>query len=260
MLPDTSSSRSGRRLLKRLMYSQFSVLEFFTILAGKTQPRVPFTVKAQPSSVYFNFEILPSKLKAFENYVNLPEGFSLCPMRCLATERKGRYLLTLNTYEVTGISEGLRAEWSSYVLDEHGTPRYMVLEAESARFSMDPVDIVTRRSRVEHAADEDLIDTLVGSQDGKLFQASVRVSDADNDVQLHREWIEANDYIYWRNGICDRVFYDSGLANPHARIVPSAQAEISNNTHWAPFIKKMPVHIVQIANAIEFVIEPWSNV
>ena len=47
MLPDTSPSRLGRRLLKRFMYAHFAVLDGLLILIGKAQPRVPFTVKAR---------------------------------------------------------------------------------------------------------------------------------------------------------------------------------------------------------------------
>ena len=55
------------------------------------------------------------------------------------------YLLTLNVYEVTGIAVGIRAEWSTYITDNNGVPRYMVVEAQSSEYSMDPIDIITKK-------------------------------------------------------------------------------------------------------------------
>jgi hypothetical protein len=258
MLPETNPSRIGRRWLKRFIYSQFSLLEFFTILLGKTQPRVPFTVKAEPPSVYFNFAIRPDQREAFARYLNLPEGFSICPIRCLADEQ-GDYLLTLNVYEVTGIARGIRAEWSTYVTDSAGTPRYMVLEARSSEYSMDPVDIITRKSRVEHALTDNTIVTTVSSLNEQLFSAKIALGEARPAVKLHPEWTAANDYIYWRNGVCDRTFYNAGLADPAARLLSTPQSQIDNQTHWAPFLETTPRHIVMFENAIDFVVVPWAN-
>lgn len=259
MLPETNPSRTGRRLLKRFIYAQFSLLEFFTILLGKTQPRVPFTVKADPPSVYFNFAIRPGQLAAFTRYLNLAEGFSACPIRCLADD-EGDYLLTLNVYEVTGIARGIRAEWSTYVTDPEGIPRYMVVEAGSSEYSMDPVDIITRKSRVEHALTDNSVHTTVSSLNGQLFNAEVALGESLSAVKLHPEWVAANDYIYWRNGVCDHTFYNTGLADPKARLLSTAQAHIDNQTHWAPFLEAMPRHIVLFENAIDFVVVPWANV
>ena len=69
----------------------------------------------------------------------------------------------------------------------------------------------------------------------------------------------ANDYIYWRNGICDRAFYDAGLAQPRALLLPGAVATIDDQTHWAQFLEPQPKHIIHFQNAIDFVIQPWAN-
>jgi hypothetical protein len=79
------------------------------------------------------------------------------------------------------------------------------------------------------------------------------------DDHLYSHYDEANDYIYWRGGICDRVFYDSGLANPLVTLVDPEVVAITNNTHWQPFLEPLPRHVVQFQNVIEFVISPWEN-
>jgi hypothetical protein len=258
MLPDTNPSRFGRRLLKRMLYSQMGLLDVFKILLGKTQPKVSFTVKAEPASVYWNFRVKPEQQAAFIEYINLPAGFTVCPISCLQGEAPD-ILLTLNVYEVTGIAVGIRAEWSTYILDALGKPRYMVLEAQSSEYSVDPIDIITKRTRVEHATGEQTL-TLVENLQGETFQSQFEIPPAKKMAAIHADWIGANDFIYWRIGICDRTFYDAGLANPKAILLNPATATISNQTHWAPFLEPTPKHLIQFEEAIDFVIMPWVNI
>ena len=259
MLPDVSSSRGGRRLLKRFLYSQLSLLDAVKIALDRTQPRVPFTVLAEPASIYFNFRIRPEARADFIRYINLPLGFEVGPISCLQGEQPD-FLLTLNVYEVSGIATGVRAEWSTYIIDAGGTARYMVLEARSSETSMDPVDVITRKGLVEHASDSSSSRTRVASLDQRLFQARVSTTAGAPRARLHPAWIAANDYIYWRNGICDRTFYDAGLAFPQASLIAPEQAEIDDQTHWRQFLEPQPRHIIRYEQAIEFVIMPWYNV
>jgi hypothetical protein len=257
LVPNTRISRSGRRLLKRMLYSQMAFLDAFRVLFGRAEPRVSFSVKADPASVYWNFSIKEEQFPAFIDYINLPPDFQVCSIRCLAGESP-EYILTLNVYEVTGMASGIRAEWSTYIRDHLGKARYMVLEAESSATSMDSVDIITRKSRVEHSTEGETR-TLVEDLQGGCFTSHYVTSGAPSTGALDPEWLEANDYIYWRGGICDRVFYDSGLANPLVTLVDPEVVAITNNTHWQPFLEPLPRHVVQFQNVIEFVISPWEN-
>ncbi|MEE4143387.1 MAG: hypothetical protein V2I26_01185, partial [Halieaceae bacterium] len=211
-LPDTSPSRRGRRLLKRVMYSQLAMRDAFMILIGRERPNLRFTVLADPPSVYFNFPIKKEMAQEFSDYVNLAEGFSLAPIQCLADDEP-TLMLTLNIYEVSGLVRGPRAEWSTYVADNDGKPRYMVVEARAAAGSMDPVNIFTRPDRVEHRVTAGCLVSTVAAGEGSLFESSVPLDKAYPLVRPASQWIEANDYIYWRNGVCDRTYYDAGLFN-----------------------------------------------
>jgi hypothetical protein len=257
LAPNSRASRAGRRLLKRLMYSQLGMVEAFRILLGRAEPKAAFTVKADPASVYWNFLIREDQLPAFIDYIKLPEGFEICPIQCLAGEAPG-YILTLNVYEVSGLAVGVRAEWSTYILDHMGKPRYMVLEALSSTASLDSVDIITRKSQVEHSTVRGA-QTLVKDLEGGQFESRYADKAVTGHASLAPQWLEANDYIYWRSGICDRTFYDSGLANPEAVLVEPASVEIANHTHWERFLEPLPRHVIQFNNAIDFVISPWEN-
>jgi len=258
-LSDTSPSRTGRRLLKRFMYSQLAIRDAFMILFGREQPNLRFTVLADPPSVYFNFPVRQDMAREFTDYVNLADGFAPIPIRCLADEEP-TLMLTLNIYEVSGLVHGPRAEWSTYVADSDGKPRYMVLEARAAAGSMDPVNLFTRADRVEHQLSSGLLVSKVASEEGKLFESSVRLDETHPLVGPASEWIEANDYIYWRNGICDRTYYDASLFNARVHSVPPEDVTIGDNTHWTRFVEPRPRHVLRFDGTLEFMISPWFNV
>lgn len=220
-----------------------------------------FTVEADPPSVYYNYRVKVEQLEAFRRHLALPQNFELSPIRCLENE-SADYFLTLNVYRVSGLANGIRAEWSTYVHDADGTPRYMVVEARDHTGSIDPIDVFTFPTQVEQFVDVDGLHTTVESANKRCFRASCEQSSLDNaeQVQISPEWIEANDYIYWRNGICDRVYYDAGLANAKTRLIDVETVRITDDTEWAQFLEDKPKHIVLFEGAIGFMISPWVNI
>ncbi len=259
MLPPASTARGGRRLLKRILYSQLFLRDAVLILFGKAEPRLPFTVKARPSSVYYNFAVKPEQAEAFERYITLPAGFRLAPMRCLTGEEP-RLLLTLNVYEVTGIAVGIRAEWSTYIVDGEGIGRYMVLEARSSEYSMDPVDIITKKGRVEHVMSDTDLRTVVASNDDRLFTCTLRMHDEQPLATIAPEWMAANDFIYWRNGFCDRTYYGETMVTAPVRQARPGDYDIDDATHWAPFVEPQPLHVLRYEGPLHFMITPWWGV
>lgn len=227
---------------------------------GKAQPNVEFTVEADPPSVYYNFVVKADRLEAFKRYLELPANLPLAAIRCVEGEKED-YLLTLNVYRVSGITNGVRAEFSTYIADEEGTPRYMVLEARDHEGSMDPINIFTKPSPVEHTRDGAAMTTLVESNDKALFEARAEqaVFDTAPYVTIHGDWIAANDFIYWRNGIRDRCYYDAGMASPKVRALDPAAVELIDKTHWAEFLEPLPKHVLVYENPIHLMIVPWEN-
>ena len=258
-------SRSGRLwrlLIKRYLYAMLSLREAACILLGRSKPMIRFTVEADPPSVYFNFRVRPDRIDALARHLDLPAGFSLAKIRCLEDDPEPYDCLTLNVYRVSGITNGLRAEWSVYVTDPEGKPRYMVVEARASGGSMDPVDIITRASRVELAVVDGTLETFVASENDSHFRASLPIPADPNAsaAPAAREWIEANDMIYWRNGVCDRVFYDAKMANARVGVISPDSATIEDTTSWREFIEPTPERLLVFSSALYFVISPWWNV
>ena len=249
--------RRGRVALKRFMYSQLALRSAVMIALGKEQPLVRFTVEQDPPSVYLVFPIRPEVVDGLPERLGLPPGMALAPIRCLAGDEP-RHLLALNVYRVSGITNGRRAEWSVFVAEPDGTPRYLVIDARSSSRSMDPVDLFTKASRVDHRRDGDVISTTIGGK-GRAFEATVDLgaaAPAVNDPQ----WVTANDRIYWGNGVRDRTFYDAGLADPAMVSVPPADVTVADASEWADLIEPVPVAVLMFIQAIEFVVSPWENI
>lgn len=248
--------RRLRVAMKRFLYSQLYQRDSLRMMFGRAKPLVQFKVEATPPSVYFNFELDPKRVPDLQAELDLP--FPLAPIRCLDTDAPF-HCLTLNVYRVSGLANGIRAEWSLYVEDPGGTPRYLVVEAKADAGSIDSVNLITRRGEVTHRQQQDVLESSVLAEDGGRFKSSCRGVELGPKVRVAPEWIEANDYIYWLNGICDRTFYDSGLANPSARLVEPANVVLEDSTRWGALAAREPRHVIVYEDAIEFAISPWWN-
>ena len=256
--PLSKLGQIGRSILKRFMYSQLMIFSGIKIAIGKESPLIKFTVEKDPPSIYWVYRIRSSKLDELENKLGLPEGFSLCPIQCLDTDEPA-YLLTINAYRVSGLANGLRAEWSVFIQDEKKAPRYLIVDARSSQTSVDPIDIITKASTVIHEKVDGKIHTQIGDGD-RAFRSTITLPDTGTPVTTSRDWVSANDYIYWGNGICDRTFYDTGLANAKQNRLGNMHCEITDGSFWSQFVDPEPVHVLMLENSIEFAISPWENI
>jgi len=258
----TARELRKRRILRRFLYSQLALRQGLLIALGRESPLVPFTVEADPPSVYWVFRLRDGIADSLPGRLGLPTGITPVAVRVLPDDER-QFLLTLNVYRVSGITNGMRAEWSIYVDDPHtGVPRYLVLDARSSTRSMDPVDVFTPASTVRHERDGRQLTTTVGDRPGG-FECRLTLPDAMSDlpsVSCAPEWVSANDNIYWSNGVCDRTFYDAGLAHPSMIRLGADDVSIDDGSRWADFIEPDPAHVLVYRQAIEFVVSPWDNI
>ncbi|MGI9592156.1 MAG: hypothetical protein ACR2P8_12360 [Myxococcota bacterium] len=227
------------------------------IAVQMAEPLTDFFVKEDPPSIYLNFLIEPDQREALEAAIPLPEGFELAPLRTLRWARK-RYLLSLNIYETVGIASGLRAEWSVYVTREGDpAPRYMIVEAQSSTPSLDPVDLFTTPADVFEYTLEDGVLSVDVQAPGTSFQATIPLPEKPRRRATALEWAEANNLIYWRNGVADKIYYNGLVYDTKMARVPKRTVTISDDTKWAPFIRLAEVLVFE--NPLEFIASPWNN-
>lgn len=257
--PLTRRGLRGRRALKRFLYAQMALRQALLIALGREQPLLPFTVEADPPSVYWVFRLRPEVVDGLGARLGLPDHLELVPVRCLPDDEPA-HLLTLNVYRVSGLATGLRAEWSVYVSDQGGPPRYLVVDARSSTTSMDPVDVITRRSPVTHERVGDELRTAVGAgTDAFRCTLSLPRDDEPALVRVAPAWVTANDSIYWGNGISDRTWYDASMADARQVALAPDAMTITDGSPWATLVEPEPAHVLVLLDAIELVISPWEN-
>lgn len=250
--------RLGRSFLKRFMYSQFAVISGFKIAIGKGQPLMQFTVEKDPPSIYWAFRILPAEIERLQEALGMPPFLSLCPVKCLETDEPA-YLMVINAYRVSGLAKGIRAEWSVFVREADGPAHYMVIDARSSQRSVDPIDIITPATTVVHEKIGSAIRTQIGDGD-EAFHSTVELPADAPIAKTSAEWLTANDYVYWPNGVRDRTFYAAGLSDAQQLHIGPEHCAIRDGSFWSQFVQPEPAHVFVLNNAIEFVISPWENI
>lgn len=259
--------------IKRTEYGNRALAESAQIAVGAAQPVLEFTVEDTPPSIFVNYVVPDEQAVDFEAFVDLPPGFSLAKVRILESDPAPRYWLSLNVYRVSGLTEGLRAEWSTYVDDGSGSPRFMIVQARASEGSLDPLGPLAFPEPFTHSLDgagvittdmqrTELQGNVPALTPDDLFSSSIALPDAADQtlVTPTLEWVAANDFIYWLNGVNDRTYYNSTAHSAPLLSVDLADVTIDDRTEWTPFIDPTPQHVLVYLDRIQFKITPWWNV
>lgn len=258
--------------IKRDEFGNRALAESELIGQGLAQPVLDFTVEKTPPSIFVNYVVPDAQAGAFEDFIDLPPGFSLSKVRILDSDPEARYWLSLNVYRVGGITTGLRAEWSTYVDDGTGEPRFMIVRARASEGSLDPLGPLALPEPFQHSLDDGVISTDMQRTEDEgagpvltpddLFSSTITLPEpADRQhVRPSLEWIAANDFIYWLNGVNDRTFHDASAHSADLISVDLADVTVDDQTEWAPFVDPVPGHVLVYLDEIRFMIGPWWNV
>ncbi len=257
----------SRALLKKLVHAMDAVDYAEGVFHGGNVPWMNFDVGGDPNSIFINFEFRDrAQIEAFEAN-ELPEGFVLAPLRILETDEP-TYFLVLNVYNSSGeLVAGARAEWSVFVEDpEDGHPRFLVVQAAAANVSADSVNLLTLPEPVTHEFEGGDIVSYVGVEDPdggeEQHYFSSRVvwpQDPEDRVGFARQFVAANDFIYWGNGVADRTLYNATMHNREGVRISDADIAITDDSRWSSYIKPVPKHSYVYLNPLEIVISPWWN-
>lgn len=251
------------RFLKHYMYSTLTDQSVPDIRMGTQQPFLPFAVLQDPPSLFVNYEIAPERIDDLVDYLDFPPGFALTPIAILEGEAP-RYYLSLNIYAVSGLRgllSGNRAEWSVYVTKNGGRASYMVVDARASELTLDSVNGFQRGTEVRHGRTDDGIASFVASDDGRSFQSRVTSAGLASAAPVYTEvaWVSANDRIYWRNGVCDRTYYDGDFVDTPVLSIDPAEIHVADDTVWSRFVHPTPVSVLVYQTGFELVISPWYN-
>lgn len=256
-----------RSLIQSLYFGMNTVDYAQAVGNNGNAPWLNFDVGIDPNSVFINFEFRDAQSRADFAAEHLPAGFKLAPLRILQSEEP-RYFLVLNLYQSSGgLVEGARAEWSVFVEDpELGIPRFLVIQAAAENFTADSVNLLVAPEPVDHRLEDEAIVSYVGEENPETAEETLyfrsRINwpqPAENAVLLDREFVVANDYIFWGNGVADRGLYNSSVHNRPVMRIDNDQINIEDHSRWRDFVKAQPVHSLVYLNPLDIVISPWWN-
>lgn len=260
---------AGLQQFKLFTFGAFSYGHAFLVLQGLEEPLLRFdTLANNVPSIFIHFNIPQNKVKALEAYLGLPDGFKLTPTK-MTPRQPARHLLTLNVYESPDALTGLpafRAEWSVYVKDRRDPsakgPYLMVVDVNSSSPSLDPYNLFSPPSGIAYANNAGRLEGAIQNPDttAKFSFAFGMPPAGAPSVRLHEPWILANDRIYWRNGVCDLLFYNGLLLDADVAEVDPSSLVIQDHTVWADFIDPTPTQVMVFRNPLKFVLHPWYNV
>jgi len=258
--------------VKRTVNYQEARAQADLVAAGAGQSVLEFTVEDTPPSIFVNWVVPDAQAAAFTSAVGLPPGFTLAKVKIIESDLAPKYWLSLNVYRVSGLTTGLRAEWSTYVDDGSGVPRFMIIRARAAEGSLDPIGPLALAEPFTHSLGSGVISTAMNTT---VLQNGVPILTADNlfnstialpdPVDRHyvvptREWVTANDFIYWLNGVNDRIFHNSTSHSAPLISVDLADVVLNDDSEWATFVDPVPGHVLVYLDKIQFMIGPWWNV
>lgn len=264
LIPIKNQNFGGLELIRAC-----SILPFEAVAPGApdicqglpvTGPQEPLVNLVANDMLYFNWEIPTANVPLLEAALQLTaRGFRIAPIEIIRGEAPRPYL-SLNYY--TTIIAGVltyRTEWSTYVVKgDDPRPRYMVIDVQSSEDGADPTypGFVKPATEVSYTIEGKQVQ--VSSPD---FQASfvLPASGEEKTVQIGRPWAQANDALYWVNGVADTALYNGVLTDASPISVDPVSAAVHNASPWAPFIADQPLNIVLFTRPLEFAFTPYFN-
>jgi hypothetical protein len=269
---------------KRKRFGGLASLLAEKVKKGVQEPVFEFSTESDVPSLYINFRVPKSRRTALAKAIPLPPGFELAKVRFIENtlrygnnrhplghrrSKRPEYMISLNIYHAAGVAAGYRGEWATFVkrtdIDDD-TPRYMILEAMSSASSLDPVtaliDPKNPRRPPASVFDYNVVNNIANISivdSGSSFKAAIPLPESSTAFKAKPtlNWVEAKDYTYWKNGICDRYFYNASLGNADLTIVHPVT--VVNSTQWSKFVAPVPFQILSIPEKLEFMILPWNN-
>jgi hypothetical protein len=225
-----------------------------------TAPQEPLVNLVANDMLYFNWEIPAANVPRLEAALQLAgRGFRIAPIEIIRGEAPRPYL-SLNFYTTVIAGElTYRTEWSTYVFKgDDPRPRYMVIDVQSSEDGADPTypGFVKPATEVRYTIDGGTVQ--VSSTD---FRGSFVLPAAGDErtVKIGRPWAQANDALYWVNGVADTALYNGTLTDASPVSIDPASVAVHNASPWAAFIADRPSNIVLFSEPLEFAFTPYFN-
>lgn len=227
----------------------------------KNTLNMPLTVK--PYSTYLNFKLNYYQSQYLNNYISeYTNSLELVPINIFPSDEKSNYL-SLNIYNCTSPvfmnekKEITRCELNTYVKDKDGNYGTLIIDYLSNELSMDPVNIF-KRKEITRFYDYKIYKNINCQSLGEQINLKLNYTTIyDYNQEISDELIKYTDNIFYKNGILDKVYYDSSLVNANVK-TPLLYYNLTFNYKDLSF--DSIDSIFYFTNEIKFIGGMWENI
>ena len=231
-----------------LTYNPFTLNSFHT----------DFTVNQY--STYANYKLNTFQANYINEYLsNYTNSLKLLPIK-IDKKSKEDYFISVNIYNCTSPLFNIftnepvtRCEINTYVQNQQGLNGTLIMDYTSNSLSMDPVNFFKGPKKPIFRKHEDNIITFSrGSQHEFSLKYNIKKSKPYSiSSQIHR----FSDNIYYKNGIIDKLFYDSSLTQAPL-FIPVSNSE---TFIFKELIFDKPYNVFYFNESIRFAGSIWAN-
>lgn len=219
-------------------------------------------VEIPPYSTYVNFKLDSPQVSTLTNYIHeYNPDLSIVPIKLLEKDDHEDYYLSVNIYNCTTpiMSNNLnitRCELNTYVRNKQGEIGTLILDYTSNQISMDPVSIFKKPQPTEIILDDIYVKSYISSDEDQIELKLTYDLIHEQSKELSDSLIEYTDKVFYKNGIYDKVYYDSSLTHP-VTLFPAYFYNFSFTYRDMEF--KRIDSLFYFHNPLKFVGSMWDN-
>jgi hypothetical protein len=230
----------------------------------------PFTMNSfhtsfdvEPYSTYVNYKLENNQINYLNNYLlENTNNLKLEPV-IIGKKMEKNYFISINIYNCTSPLFSFikdepitRCEINTYVKNENGTIGTLILSYASNMLSMDPVKIFKEKSNFTEFNYVNNILNCRALNSKFNFSIDFNVNNNDKLFFTDKTLHVYTDNIFYRNGIIDKLYYDSSLINSICQI-PSYYSNLY--FRFEDLVFNNPHSIFYFKNKISFSGAMWEN-
>ena len=174
----------------------------------------PLTV--EPYSTYVNFKLDEYQVDYLNSYIKeYSDDLTIVPLKISKYEFP-TYYINVNVYNCTSPilmddKNIVRCELNTYVKNSDGTLGTVILDYISDGISLDPINLFKKPNKISFSKENgyNIIDCTSEKQQIDL-QLAYSVLNGE-EFTISTELVDYTDNIYYKNGIMDKIYYDSSL-------------------------------------------------
>lgn len=223
--------------------------------------RILTKLEVNPYSTYINYKLNPSQVNKLNSYISeYSKDIQLVPLS-LSKNSIPAYYISINIYNCTSpifmnSCDIIRCELNTYIKTSNNKYGTLILDYLSNSLSLDPINIFkTKTNNIKFALDKDINTIYCESKKDKII-LDMKYSFTNKPYHIGNKLISFTDLAYYKNGIADRVYYDSSLVNAKTKL---GKIFGSSCFKYRDMIFHQPDSLFYFTEPIRFIGSVWDN-